>query len=159
MDDQTLVRPAVAADADILASIAREAFSVYIPRVGREPAPMSADYIAAIANDMVWVAEDRAGVVGLIVLQDMGDHLLLENVAVLPRSQGRGVGSRLLRRAETIAAQRHLPEIRLYTNEAMTENLTFYQYQGYVETHRGVQDGYHRVFFAKAVSPSARSAR
>jgi ribosomal protein S18 acetylase RimI-like enzyme len=107
---------------------------------------------------MVWVAEDRAAAVGMIVLKDAGDHLLPENAAVLPRAQGRGVGSRLLRTAETIAADRGLPQIRLHTNEAMTENLGFYQRQGYVETHRGEQDGHHHVFFAKAVPPLARSA-
>lgn len=100
MDDQALIRPAVPTDADILVALAREAYSVYISRIGREPAPMTADYVAAIATGSVWVAEDRA---------------------------------------------------RLYTNEAMTENLAFYQRQGYIETHRGVQDGYHRVFLVKAV--------
>jgi hypothetical protein len=45
-----------------------------------------------------------------------------------------------------------LPEIRLYTNEAMTENLDYYPRRGYRETHRATQDGYQRVFFSKALS-------
>jgi ribosomal protein S18 acetylase RimI-like enzyme len=158
MDERSLIRPAVPADAGVLATLAREAYSTYTVRIGREPAPIGADYAAAIATGRVWVAEDRAAVVGMIVLEDAGDHLLLENVAVLPRAQGRGVGSRLLRTAETIAAERGLRQIRLYTNEAMTENLGFYQRQGYVETHRVEQEGYHRVFFAKSVPPLARPA-
>jgi ribosomal protein S18 acetylase RimI-like enzyme len=134
-----------------VATLAREAYGVYTARIGREPAPIGADYVAAIATGMVWVAVDRAEVVGMIVLQDVGDHLLLENVAVLPRAQRRGIGSQLLRVTEAIAADRGLRQIRLYTNELMTENLDFYQRHGYVETHRGEQDGYRRVFFAKAV--------
>jgi ribosomal protein S18 acetylase RimI-like enzyme len=154
-----LIRPAVPADAVALATIAREAYSGYIGRIGREPAPMGADYVAAIATGMVWIAEDRAAIVGMIVLEDAGDHLLLENVAVLPHAQGRGIGSRLLRTAETIAATHGLKQIRLYANEAMIENLGFYKRHGYVETHRGVHDGFHRVFFAKAVPSLSTDAK
>jgi hypothetical protein len=39
----------------------------------------------------------------------------------------------------------------LCTNAAMTENLDFYPRRGFHETGRGVQDGFHRVFFAKAL--------
>ena len=35
----------------------------------------------------------------------------------------------------------------------MTENQTFYPRHGYVETARGRQDGYDRVFYAKKVAP------
>ena len=41
--------------------------------------------------------------------------------------------------------------MRLYTNEAMTENLSFYPRHGYRETGRAVQDGFRRVFFSKTV--------
>jgi ribosomal protein S18 acetylase RimI-like enzyme len=153
-----LIRRAVSADAGALARLAREAYSGYIIRIGREPAPIRADYVAAIATGMVWVAVDEAAVVGMIVLKDERDHILLENVAVLPHAQGRGIGSRLLGFAETIAAANGLQEIRLYTNEAMTENLGFYKRHGYVETRRGVQDGYHRVFFAKTLPPFSANA-
>ena len=43
----------------------------------------------------------------------------------------------------------HLPEIRLYTNAAMTENLSHYPRRGYTETHQAHRDGFHRVFFRK----------
>ena len=33
----------------------------------------------------------------------------------------------------------------------MTENLRYYPRHGYIETHRGQQDGYDRVFFRKPV--------
>ena len=35
----------------------------------------------------------------------------------------------------------------------MTENLAFYPHRGFHETGRGLQDGYHRVFFAKTLDP------
>ena len=40
-------------------------------------------------------------------------------------------------------------EVRLYTNEVMTENLAYYPRRGYVETHRDEVNGFHRVFFVK----------
>jgi hypothetical protein len=51
--------------------------------------------------------------------------------------------------AEDRARSLGLPEIRLYTNEAMTENLAYYPPHGYTETHRAQQDGFHRVYFRK----------
>ncbi len=111
---------------------------------------MTADYAAAVADGTVWVATRDDPVVGLLVLLPRPDHLLLENVAVLPAEQGRGTGSQLLAFAEEEARRRGLPEIRLYTNEAMTENLSYYPRRGYTETHRARADGFSRVFFRKA---------
>ncbi len=68
-------------------------------------------------------------------------------MAVLPAAQHRGIGARLLALAEEHARTLDLGEIRLYTNEAMTENLTYYARHGYAETHRAEQDGFRRVFF------------
>jgi GNAT superfamily N-acetyltransferase len=52
-------------------------------------------------------------------------YLLLDNVAVLPAAQGRGIGARLLALADEQARSLGLGEIRLYTNEAITENLAY----------------------------------
>jgi N-acetylglutamate synthase-like GNAT family acetyltransferase len=132
--------------------LARAAYRHYIPRIGREPAPMAADYVSAVARGHSWVAEDNGRLVGLLVLEPERDHLLLEIVAVAPDCQGRGVGSVLLALAEEQAVALHLPEVRLYTHEAMAENLRYYPRRGYAETHRETRDGFSRVFFAKAVS-------
>jgi ribosomal protein S18 acetylase RimI-like enzyme len=97
------------------------------------------------------VAAAGGEVAGFIVLISRPGYLLLENVAVLPAAQDRGIGARLLALAEDRARARHVPEMRLYTNAAMTENLAYYPRQGYTETHRAQQDGFHRVFFRKRV--------
>ena len=68
---------------------------------------------------------------------------------MLPAAQGQGIGARLLALAEDHARALHLPEVRLYTNAAMTENLAYNPRHGYTETHRADQDGFHRVFFRK----------
>lgn len=146
------VRPARQSDSAALTAVAAEAYRPYVPRIGREPAPMTADYAQAVRSGLTWVAEADGDIVGLLVLVARPDHLLLENVAVLPSAQRRGVGARLLALAEDQARARGLDEIRLYTNEAMTENLAYYARHGYAETHRAEQDGFRRVFFAKRLA-------
>jgi ribosomal protein S18 acetylase RimI-like enzyme len=146
------VRRAESRDVVRIAAIATAAYSPYVARIGRPPAPMHADYAGAVARGEVWVAVRRERVVGLLVLRPMAGYLLLENVAVDPACQHGGVGACLLALADEQAALLGLPEIRLYTNAAMTENLAYYPRHGYAETGRGEQDGFQRVFFSKRLT-------
>ena len=147
----TIVRTATAADVPALRAVAEAAYRGYPARIGRPPAPMTADYAAAVAGGHTWVAARDGAVVGLLVLVPRPGHLLLENVAVLPAEQGRGTGSRLLELAEEQARQQGLPEIRRYANEAMTENIRHYGRRGYTETHRARDEGFAQVFFRKTL--------
>jgi GNAT superfamily N-acetyltransferase len=146
-------RKAEATDAADVEAITVAAYEHYIERIGQTPAPMTADYPALIANGAVWMAQQAGEPVGVLVLVARADHLLLESVAVLPAAQGLGIGGLLLDLAEREAAARGLGEVRLYTNEAMTENLGYYPRRGYVETHRAVDNGFRRVYFRKPVRP------
>jgi steroid delta-isomerase-like uncharacterized protein len=145
----TEFRKAGPSDVPELSRVARSAYAVYQPRMRQPPAPVTADYAAAVRAGQVWVAEEDGLLVGLLVLADASGGLLLENIAVHPDAQGRGLGAGLLALAEREAVRRGLAEIRLYTNEAMTENLPYYRGHGYEETGRGEQDGFRRVFFRK----------
>jgi GNAT superfamily N-acetyltransferase len=141
------IRPAAEADVPDLRQIAVAAYQHYVPRIGRAPAPMTADYPAAVRRGQAWVAAEDGQVAGFVILIAKPGYLLLENVAVLPTAQGRGIGARLLALADEYARSLGLPEIRLYTNEAMAENLAYYPRHGYTETHRAFQHGFQRVFF------------
>jgi GNAT superfamily N-acetyltransferase len=147
------LREAMPQDLDMIRAVVAVAYAPYVERMGRQPAPMSADYATAVARGEVWVAADDDAIAGLIVLVPAPDHLLLENVAVVPSAQGTGLGTRLLALAEAQARLRGLTEIRLYTNLAMTENLAYYPRRGYAETHRAQEDGYSRVYFTKRLPP------
>lgn len=146
------VRKASVPDAGRIKEIAAAAYQPYVARIGRPPAPMTADYDGAIDRGEVWAAVRDGAVVGFVVLVRQADHLLLENIAADPAHQGSGVGARLLAVAEEQAAEAGIGEIRLYTHVRMTENQAYYPRHGYVETHRGNEDGFDRVFFRKRVS-------
>ncbi len=155
---EVVVRRATAADVTALRRIAVEAYEDYTERIGRRPPPMDSDYEALLTQCRAWVAEVDGDVVGLLVLQEAADHLLVENLALAPSSQGRGIGQRLLLHGEERARAAGLAQVRLYTNEAMTENLSYYPRRGYRETHRETQDGFRRVFFTKVLAPGTVGA-
>jgi ribosomal protein S18 acetylase RimI-like enzyme len=143
--------PAAAGDARAVTECVRAAYAGYVPRIGREPAPMTADYGGLIDAGEVWVARAAGGICGVLVLRPQPPALLVENVAVAPGHQGQGLGRRLMTFAEEHARAAGLDEVVLYTNERMTENLRFYPALGYTETGRGLQDGFARVFYRKAL--------
>jgi N-acetylglutamate synthase-like GNAT family acetyltransferase len=147
----TSIRRATTADLTDIRRLMTEAYTKYIERIGRPPAPMTAEYAPALEHSRVWVLESCDAIVGALVTEDRGDHLLLETIAVAPGAQGSGYGRLLLDRAECDAAELGLSEVRLYTNEAMTENLTFYPRHGYRETGRALHDDFRRVYFSKTL--------
>lgn len=128
----------------------RRAYAPYVPRIGREPAPMASDYSALIGEGRVRVATLHHRIVGLLVTIPHHDHLLIENVAVDPDAHGQGVGGALIAAADAEAERLGLPELRVYTNAAMTENLAYYPKRGFVETGRRTEDGFERVYFTRA---------
>ena len=147
-----LIRPAAADDVVAIRTLVRAAYAIYVPRIGREPAPMGADYEALVAAGEAWVGVEDDRVVGVLVIRRGDGELELENVAVDPGFQGRGAGRALIAFAEDHARELGVDAVTLYTNEAMTENLRLYPALGFVETGRRVEDGFRRVYFRKTVS-------
>jgi GNAT superfamily N-acetyltransferase len=60
---------------------------------------------------------------GFIVFYAEKGHVLLENVAVLPRAAGRGVGRALIGFCEDAARQLGMSAVRLYSNEEKPPDL------------------------------------
>jgi hypothetical protein len=92
---------------------------------------MLADYESVVRNEQAWVAEGNGRIVGLLVLRFEHGFVLLDNVAVAPEVQRVGIGSALVAVAEDQGRQAGLSEVRLYTNVAMIENLSYYLHHGY----------------------------
>lgn len=143
------IRPAAPAEAQAIAELVQRAYGHYVDRIGRRPGPMEADYGEKVGEGLVSVAEEAGEIVGLIVLVQEPDHLLVENVAVAPGRQGEGIGRALLAFAEEAAVAAGTPILRLYTHAAMIENLAFYPRLGYEQTDRRSEAGFERVFFSK----------
>jgi ribosomal protein S18 acetylase RimI-like enzyme len=135
-------------DAVRIGAIARAAYSKYVLRIGREPAPMLADFASEIAADRVAVIETGGNVVGYMIAWREMDAFFIDNIAVDPARQGEGLGRRLIDHAASEARHHHLSVVRLYTNAAMTENLSMYAHMGFVETHRATEKGFHRVYMS-----------
>ncbi len=147
------IRGARAEDASRIGEIARAAYQRYLPRIGRAPAPMAADFAAQIAAGHVAVIEADGATAGYMVAWPEADAYLIDNIAVDPAWQGRGLGRRLIQHAELEARRHALDAVRLYTNAAMTENLALYARLGFVETHRAAEHGFNRVFMWRALAP------
>ena len=130
-------------------AIVRLAYTRYITRIGREPGPMLDDYATLIREGRLYVGKHGDVVQGLLVLLPQDDAMLLDNVAVAPEAQGLGLGRALLDLAERAAVEAGYHVIKLYTNEAMVENIALYRRLGYAETHRAEEKGLRRVYMRK----------
>jgi ribosomal protein S18 acetylase RimI-like enzyme len=125
------VRIATPGDAGAIRDLTCEAYAKWVAVIGREPMPMTADYDAAVRKhrfDLLYRGDELAA---LIETRVDPDSVMIENLAVRPAFQRRGLGERLLALADEIAAPLGLP-VRLYTNQLMAENIAFYQARGFV---------------------------
>lgn len=131
-----VIRRAFPADAEAVRALTRSAYAKWVPLIGREPRPMTADYDSAVLDHIIDLLEENGRLAALIEMRAEHDHLLIVNIAVDPDRHGQGLGSRLLRHAETVAREIGVSEMRLYTNEKMEPNIALYKARGYRETGR-----------------------
>ncbi|PZR16952.1 MAG: GNAT family N-acetyltransferase [Azospirillum brasilense] len=127
-----ILRSAVPAEAGAIRALSRAAYARWVPLIGREPWPMTADYAEALRKghriDLLHKGEILAGLVEMILGPD---HLMIENVAVLPAHQGQGLGRFLVGHAEAVARAEGHGLVRLYTNQRFAENIRLYHRLGY----------------------------
>ena len=131
MEGRIELRQAMATDATAIRELTRDAYAKWVPLIGREPKPMTADYAEAVHNHRIDLLHLEGTLAALIETIAEADHLLVENVAVSPGFQGRGLGRKLMAHAEQLAAAAGYREIRLYTNKLFAENVALYRRLGY----------------------------
>jgi GNAT superfamily N-acetyltransferase len=149
---EPLVRLACSSDAEAVAGCVKAAFSLYIERIGKPPAPMLLNFPEIIAAGKVWVAVIAGQVAGVLVQYETETGFFIDTVAALPELKGTGVGRALLVFAECEAVRRGYRSIYLCTNMKMTENQAFYPRIGYVEYDRKFDQGFDRIFYRKQLS-------
>lgn len=156
------IRLALPTDKPAIETIVHDTYTPYIARIGHPPGPMLSDYTRLIHDQHVYVVDisdsnnEKKTIQGVLVLipEPHNNTLLLDNIAVAPSAQGTGLGRKMLAFADERAAvdDKNCRTLRLYTNQAMTENVALYSRLGFVETHRGEEDGFKRVYMAKEVN-------
>ena len=62
------------------------------------------------------------------------NYALIANIAIDPKFQGHGIGGELMRFAESKARENDLLELQLATHALLKENISLYQYLGWVVT-------------------------
>jgi len=155
LSGQLDIRLASPSDEVEIRQCARNAYRPYVAEIGKEPAPMIADFQQLIATGTVYVSPTATGkVAGFIVFYPREDHMFLENVAVQPSETHRGIGRAMIGYCEAAALRLGLASVQLYTNEKMTGNLTLYLHLGYQEVERRPEDGFNRVYFEKVLAPN-----
>ncbi|MBO0812548.1 MAG: GNAT family N-acetyltransferase [Microlunatus sp.] len=75
----------------------------------------------------------------------------IKRMWVDPDSRGAGIGSRLLRRLESLSAGLGHRIIRLDTNDTLTEAIAMYRNRGYREIERYNDNPYARCWFEKVL--------
>jgi N-acetylglutamate synthase-like GNAT family acetyltransferase len=130
------LRRATLADANLVRALTWEAYTKWIPVIGRKPRPMTIDYKKAVVDHIIELCETDSGCAAVLEVVPHARYLLIENIAVLPSQQGKGIGTFLLKHAEHIARSLQLDELQLYTNEAFNSNIAFYCRHGFQEFHR-----------------------
>ena len=126
---QPFIRLAMTTDVPAIKLIARKSFERYVPLIGKPPAPMNANFSGHVLKDTVFIAQSekkQGSVLGYAIVLQRDGEWLLDNNAVSPEAQGRGIGSALIAACETFLQKQGVQRYHLYTNEAMEQNLTWY---------------------------------
>lgn len=145
------LRSATKHDVPAIRMLTREAYAKWVPIIGREPLPMTADYALAVRTHRFDLLEQGDTLVALVESILHPDHMWIQNLAVAPSHLGQGLGRRMLSHAEHIATALGHTEIRLVTNREFTGNVDFYQRAGYAIDLEEPFRGCVSVFFRKSL--------
>lgn len=146
-----VLRPAELEDVEFANACAEAAYSLYINRIGKRPAPMDQDFALAVELQELEILQLNSEKTGFVLSRQNNDILFIENIALLPSAQGKGLARWIIEHLEKRALAYGCLAAELYTNAKMHENLLLYAHLGFQETKRRREDGFDRVFFRKSL--------
>jgi N-acetylglutamate synthase-like GNAT family acetyltransferase len=103
-------------------------------------------------EDVVFVCEDNEQVIAFAILVKINDQILLDNIAVDPLHQKKGIGNNFIKFIEQYLIKQKISKYQLYTNEKMFENIDWYQKIGFKIFKKVTEKGYNRIYFEKKIS-------
>jgi GNAT superfamily N-acetyltransferase len=129
------VRFATPDDAEAIAKVLRDAFTVYRESYTGEAfavvTPGTGEIMGRFEEGPMWVAEADGEVVGTVSLTTEPEGLYVRSMAVSPNAQGRGVGHRLLEAVDEYAEATEFERIFLYTTYFVPGAKEMYAKHGY----------------------------
>jgi ribosomal protein S18 acetylase RimI-like enzyme len=135
------IRRAIPADVDAVVALVESAYRGDSSRAGwtteadlLDGQRTDRDEVRSVLEELV-VAQDETGeLVGCCTLVPKDGHAYFGMFAVRPGLQGGGVGSQLLKEAETLAAEHGATYVEMTVISARSELIDFYLRRGYVDT-------------------------
>ncbi|TPI14926.1 GNAT family N-acetyltransferase [Mesorhizobium sp. B4-1-3] len=132
---------------DDLLALIRRAFA-YMDGVIDPPSSahlLTADTLAEKAKrETGFLAVENGRIVGCIFALERARDFYVGKLAVEPRLQGQGAGTRLMRAVEDLARARGKDAIELQTRIELTPNHAAFARLGFRETERTAHEGYDR---------------
>ena len=117
----------------------------------------------AKAGDLLTAEAEDETITGCIfcktLFNEAGPYLYMYHMAVSPLRQGKGVGSALLRTAETLARGRGIDRMQVMSRVELVDNHAFFERHGFREVGFFTHNGYHRptsVRFEKLLEANDR---
>ena len=137
-------------------NVLRAAFRPFARRLGRDLENNTfSDLQWSAASLHLLVAVDRFSIDGVAVCSTGKETWVIDQVAVSPTEQGKGIGGALLQRVERDARGLGASVLELNTPEIMTDLLRLYHRHGFLAVRKGLpahgRDQFTRVYMQKAI--------
>lgn len=158
------IRPAVAGDAQAIASVLRESFEEYEHLYTREgfeaTTPAGASVLRRIEEGPVWVASVDDTIVGTVSVVPKGESLYVRGMGIAPSARGQGLGELLLKRVEEFASERGFVRLCLSTTPFLHRAIRLYERYGFERTGEGPDNLFGTPLFTmeKILEPPRQTA-
>ena len=129
MTHKLSTRIATQSDANILANLylaSRKEYISFAPLVHSDVAIQQWMHDILIPSTQVWIVEQNGVIIGMMAIAEEQSVNWVEQLYVLPKATGQGVGSLLITKAKSL----HLP-IRLHTFQENLGARRFYERHGF----------------------------
>lgn len=140
-DSKIIIRPAIAGDVSTIIDIEKRGglkfADIGMEWVAERPSSNRAEIEEAVRAKSIFVAEEASTLLGFIYLGMVDDHGHILEVSVDYKMQGKGIGGKLMQKAELWAKHHDFHALSLTTFKHVPFNGPWYQSQGFTEIDPG----------------------